>query len=55
MFKLLTIKYKCTRKTLTTVGLLLIRFVLAVGHAITGQAVVNAVAISALKVIHTST
>lgn len=41
--------------TVGTVGLLLIRLVLAVPHAITGQAVVDTVAVSTLKVIHTST
>lgn len=40
---------------LTTVGLLLIRLVLAVRHAITGQAVIDTVSVSTLKVIHTST
>lgn len=40
---------------LTAVGLFLIRLVLAVGHPITGQAVVDTVAVSTLKVIHTST
>lgn len=38
---------------LTAVGLLLIGLVLAVGHAITGQAVVDAIAVSTLKVVHT--
>lgn len=40
---------------LTTVRLLLIRLVLAVAHAITGQGVVNAVSISALKLINAVT
>lgn len=43
------------KETLTTVGLLLIRLVLAVCHAITGQAVVDTVTVSTLKVIHAST
>lgn len=37
-----------------TVGLLLIRLVLAVRHPVTRQAVVDAVAVSTLKVIDTS-
>lgn len=44
-----------TTKDLTTIGQLLIRLILAVGHAITGQTVVDTVAVSTLKVIHTST
>lgn len=36
---------------LTTVGLLLVRFILAVGHAITSQGVVDTVSISTLKLI----
>lgn len=37
---------------LTTVGLFLIRFILAVGLAITCQGVVNAVSIATLKLIN---
>lgn len=40
---------------LTTVGLFLIRLVFAVGHAVAGQTVVDAVSVSTLKVVHTST
>ena len=40
---------------LTAVRLLLIRLVLAVGHTITGQGVVNAVSISTLKLINVVT
>lgn len=36
---------------LTTVGLFLIRLVLTVGHAVTSQGVVDAVPVSALKLI----
>lgn len=43
---------KKKKKTLTAVGLLLIGLVLAVGHAVTGQGVLDAVAISTLKLIH---
>lgn len=39
---------------LTTIGLFLIRLVLAVGHAVTCQAVVDTVTVATLKVIHTS-
>lgn len=40
---------------LTTVGLFLIRLVLAVGHAITSQGVVDTVSISTLKLINVVT
>lgn len=43
------------RGPLTTVGLFLIRFVLAVCHAITSQSVVNTVSISTLKLIYVVT
>lgn len=39
-------------ETLTTVGLLLIRLVLAVSHAITRQGVVDTVAIATLELIN---
>lgn len=42
-------------KNLTTIGLLLIRLVLAVGHAVAGQAVVDTVSVPTLKVINAST
>ena len=40
---------------LTTVGLFLIRLVLAVGHAITSQGVVNTISVSTLKFINVVT
>lgn len=40
---------------LTTIRLFLIRLVLAVGHAVAGQAVVDAVAVTALEVVNAST
>jgi hypothetical protein len=42
-------------QAICTVGLFLIRLVLAVGHAITGQAIVDAVTVATLKVIHVAT
>jgi len=39
----------------TAVGLLLIRLVLAVCHAVAGQAVVDAVSVATLKVLHAAT
>ena len=41
--------------SLTTVGLFLIRLVLAMGHAITSQGVVNTVSIPTLKLVNVVT
>lgn len=45
----------CLMVPRTAVGLLLVRLVLAVSHAVTSQAVVDAVSVPTLKVVHATT